>query len=206
MKEGVGGLRDLHAVLWVGHARFGSRGLPGLEAAGLLDAADYAALRQAYDFLCRVRNEAHFATGRKTDLLTLDLQADLAHNLGYKPAGRAAGLRDLHAGLLPSRLPSSTRSAAPSWGAPEPPRGASFPGLRLGAGRPARLRGARRRAAPQAGGHAAQRLRDHRGLRDGPGRRGSLSRELRALLRDRAASLAGPSGLRARRGRPSSGS
>ena len=34
VKEGVGGLRDLHAVLWVGHARFGSRGLAGLHAEG----------------------------------------------------------------------------------------------------------------------------------------------------------------------------
>ena len=49
--------------------------------------ADYAAARRAYDALCRVRNEAHFTTGRKTDLLTLDVQPDLAQNLGYKPKG-----------------------------------------------------------------------------------------------------------------------
>jgi len=87
VKEGVGGLRDLHAVLWVGHARFGSRGLAGLHAEGWVDDGDYVTARRAYDALCRVRNEAHFTTGRKTDLLTLDLQPDLAQNLGYKPKG-----------------------------------------------------------------------------------------------------------------------
>jgi [protein-PII] uridylyltransferase len=94
VKEGPGGLRDLHAVLWVAHARYGTRGLLALETTGLLEAADYAAVRPAYDFLLRVRNEAHFTTGRKTDLLTLDLQGDLAGRLGYSTRG----------GLLASEL------------------------------------------------------------------------------------------------------
>ena len=94
VKEGPGGLRDLHAVLWVAFARHGSRGLASLQSTGLLDPAEYAALRRAHDFLLRVRNEAHFATGRKTDLITLDLQGDLATRLGYGPRG----------GLLASEL------------------------------------------------------------------------------------------------------
>jgi [protein-PII] uridylyltransferase len=94
VKEGPGGLRDVHAVLWIAHARYGARGLSGLESASILEPADYAAVRRAYDFLLRVRNEAHFATGRKTDLLTLDLQAELAARLGYRDRG----------GLLASEL------------------------------------------------------------------------------------------------------
>jgi len=87
VKEGPGGLRDLHAVLWIAHSRYGTRGLAALESAGLVEPADHAALRRAYDFLLRVRNEAHFATGRKTDLLTLDIQAELAARLGYRARG-----------------------------------------------------------------------------------------------------------------------
>ena len=45
--------------------------------------AEHAAARRAYDFIARVRNEAHFATGRRTDLLSLDLQPALASGLGY---------------------------------------------------------------------------------------------------------------------------
>ena len=94
VKEGPGGLRDLHAVLWVAFAQAGSRGLVSLQSAGLIEPTEYAALRRAHDFLLRVRNEAHFATGRKTDLITLDLQGDLATRLGYTPRG----------GLLASEL------------------------------------------------------------------------------------------------------
>src|SRR5258706_6081684 len=87
VKEGVGGQRDLHAILWVGHARFGSRGLSALRGEGWTSEREYVAARRAYDFLCRVRNEAHFTTGRKTDFLTLDLQPELAQGLGYKARG-----------------------------------------------------------------------------------------------------------------------
>jgi [protein-PII] uridylyltransferase len=84
VKEGVGGLRDLHAVLWVAQARHGSRGLDDARAAGLLSEREHQAALRAYDFLLRVRAEAHFATGRKTDLLTLDLQPAVGKSLGYE--------------------------------------------------------------------------------------------------------------------------
>jgi [protein-PII] uridylyltransferase len=85
VKESAGGLRDLHTVLWVGQARYGCRGLEGLRASDWISGQEYTAARRAYDFLCRVRNEAHFSTGRAADLLTLELQPTLAANLGYEP-------------------------------------------------------------------------------------------------------------------------
>ncbi len=94
VKEGVGGLRDLHTVVWLGHALYGSRGLHGLHREGWLGDADYVVARRAHDFLSRVRNEAHFAAGRRADLLTLDLQPELAKGLGYQARG----------GLLASEL------------------------------------------------------------------------------------------------------
>jgi [protein-PII] uridylyltransferase len=84
IKEGVGGLRDLHAVLWVAQARHGSRGLADARAAGLLSEREHQAALRAYDFLLRARAEAHFVTGRKTDVLTLDLQPTVAGSLGYE--------------------------------------------------------------------------------------------------------------------------
>jgi [protein-PII] uridylyltransferase len=85
VKESAGGLRDLHTVLWAGHARYGSRGLDDLRAKDFISGTEYTLARRAYDFLCRARNEAHFATSRRTDLLSLDLQPSIATNLGYKP-------------------------------------------------------------------------------------------------------------------------
>ena len=94
VKEGPGGLRDLHAVLWVTHVRYGLRGFAALASSGLLQPSDAKAVRAAYDFLLRVRNEAHFLTGRKADQLTLDLHDELAARLGYRERG----------GLLASEL------------------------------------------------------------------------------------------------------
>lgn len=94
VKEGKGGLRELHTVLWIAHARLGARGLAGLEAGGWISDREHKAARRAYDFLSRVRNEAHFSTGRKTDRLSLDLQDEIARRLGYTPKG----------GLLSSEL------------------------------------------------------------------------------------------------------
>ena len=90
VKEGAGGLRDLHAVLWVGQALFGVRGLARLSECGALTEAEHRGLARASDFIQRIRNEAHFATGRKTDVLDLDLQPVLAENLGYR---KGRGLR-----------------------------------------------------------------------------------------------------------------
>lgn len=84
VKEGVGGLRDLHTVEWLGNELFGVRSVEALRDESFITAAEHRQARRAYDFIARVRNEAHFVTGRKTDLLTLDLQPQLAANLGYK--------------------------------------------------------------------------------------------------------------------------
>ncbi|HEY6333203.1 MAG TPA: [protein-PII] uridylyltransferase [Blastocatellia bacterium] len=94
LKESAGGLRDLHTVLWVGHAKFGCANLDALRAEDHISGQEYSSARRAYEFIMRARNEAHFLTGRKTDLLTLDLQPAVATGLGYK-AGR---------GLLNSEL------------------------------------------------------------------------------------------------------
>ncbi len=84
VKESPGGLRDLHTALWLGQAKFRCRGLYELQSQGHISGAQYASAYNAYDFLARVRNEAHFSTGRRTDLLTLELQPLVAYNLGYK--------------------------------------------------------------------------------------------------------------------------
>jgi [protein-PII] uridylyltransferase len=85
VKESAGGLRDLHTVLWAGRARYACKRLEDLRAKDLITGTEYQLARRAYDFLYRARNEAHFATGRKTDLLSLDVQPTIATNLGYKP-------------------------------------------------------------------------------------------------------------------------
>ncbi|HKV40860.1 MAG TPA: [protein-PII] uridylyltransferase [Blastocatellia bacterium] len=86
VKEGAGGLRDLHAVIWVGQAVHGSKGLDALRAEDHINGDEYASLRRACEFLMRVRNEAHFQSAREADVLTLEAQAGIASALGYQPA------------------------------------------------------------------------------------------------------------------------
>lgn len=90
LKEGAGGLRDMHLVTWVGLARHGIDTLEELARAGLVERSDHARALRAYDFVLRVRNQAHFATGRRTDLIALDLQPRLAQALGYSDQPSAA--------------------------------------------------------------------------------------------------------------------
>ena len=127
VKEGVGGLRDLHTVQWVAHARLGSGRLSALKDEGWLTPAEYRVVRRTSDFLWRVRNEAHFSTGRRTDFLSLDLQAELAPRLGYVAKRglldselfmrdyyrRASELHEVSRGFLLRHLESSPRRLFP---------------------------------------------------------------------------------------------
>lgn len=85
VKQGAGGLRDLHTVLWVAHAAYGCRDFDALRALDSVSARELSQARRSYDFVSRVRNELHFSTGERTDVLSLDRQPLVAAGLGYKP-------------------------------------------------------------------------------------------------------------------------
>jgi [protein-PII] uridylyltransferase len=83
LKEGQGGLRDLHTALWLAKARYRVRNVRELVALGVLRAQDVEALERALDFLWRVRNAMHLATGRHHDRLSFEMQDQLAPALGF---------------------------------------------------------------------------------------------------------------------------
>src|SRR5262249_26535685 len=62
LKEGQGGLRDLHTALWMAKVKFKVRTFQELVAIGVVSERDVAALTSAVDFLWRVRNAMHFLT------------------------------------------------------------------------------------------------------------------------------------------------
>lgn len=84
IKNGVGGLRDYQNILWVSFVRLNSNSLEAIEAKGYLNKDEVIKLRDAYDFLLRVRNELHFHSQRATDVLDLESQPEIAWGLGYK--------------------------------------------------------------------------------------------------------------------------
>lgn len=83
VKETAGGLRDLHELMWASRVAHGKSSLKALAEIGAIPERDAKAIGAAYDFLTRVRNEIHFLTNRKSDLLSLDLQQQVARNLRY---------------------------------------------------------------------------------------------------------------------------
>ena len=83
VKDGPGGLRDLHYALWAVYARHGLRTLEDVLEHGLIGVEQYHRIVAAYDFLLRVRHHAHWITGRKTDYVGLELQETIGRKLGY---------------------------------------------------------------------------------------------------------------------------
>src|SRR5262249_7427547 len=92
VKESAGGLRDMHTAMWLGAAKFGARTLRELADKGLITPREQADADTALTFLWRVRNELHFFSGHKNDVLTRDLQPRIAKNLGYENEGDTLGV------------------------------------------------------------------------------------------------------------------
>jgi [protein-PII] uridylyltransferase len=83
IKEGKGGLRDLHTLFWMARHVYGfSRPKDYLDA-GVFTEEERFAFRRALRFLWTVRCHLHFVAGRAEERLTFDLQPELAKRLGY---------------------------------------------------------------------------------------------------------------------------
>ncbi len=83
VKEGKGGLRDLHTLFWIGKYAHGVREPADLVEAGLLTKLEYRQFRRAENFLWAVRCHLHSIAGRAEDRLTFDLQRELAERMRY---------------------------------------------------------------------------------------------------------------------------
>src|SRR5271163_3506333 len=83
VKDGKGGLRDLHTLFWIAKYVYRVREPEGLIARGVFDRDEYTLFRRCEDFLWSVRCNMHFLTGRAEERLSFDIQRDIAVRLGY---------------------------------------------------------------------------------------------------------------------------
>lgn len=84
VKRSTGGLRDIQLVRWLGRLAYGAETLDDLAHAGGISRADADALRDAREFLMRVRNDLHLAAGKAADELTRDQQVRMADACGLE--------------------------------------------------------------------------------------------------------------------------
>jgi [protein-PII] uridylyltransferase len=83
LKSGCGGLRDYQNLLWMAYFKEGSLSTNQLVGKDWLSESDQRRIEKAYDFLLRLRTDLHYATGRATDILHINLQEQIAKQLDY---------------------------------------------------------------------------------------------------------------------------
>ncbi|MCM8729676.1 [protein-PII] uridylyltransferase [Hephaestia sp. GCM10023244] len=83
VKEGKGGLRDLHTLFWIGKYSYNVRTVAELVETGLLTRLEYRQFHRAENFLWAVRCHLHSIAGRAEDRLTFDMQREIAARMKY---------------------------------------------------------------------------------------------------------------------------
>jgi [protein-PII] uridylyltransferase len=87
LKEGIGGLRDHHHILWLAKAFSHLLAPRDLEYQGILTHREYQDLEKSILFVGLVRNHLHRLSGRRNDRLFFDYQEKIARILGFKDQG-----------------------------------------------------------------------------------------------------------------------
>ncbi len=87
VKDGKGGLRDLHTLHWLSKYLYGQGVGAATVAAGIFRPEEVATFRRCEDFLWTIRCFLHFLSGRSEEVLTFDVQPWLAAQLGYNDRG-----------------------------------------------------------------------------------------------------------------------
>ena len=91
LKEGKGGLRDLHTLFWIGKYVHRVQTVAELVDKGLLTEPELRQFQKAENFLWAVRCHLHSVTGRPEDRLTFDVQTEIARRMRYADRpGRSA--------------------------------------------------------------------------------------------------------------------
>ena len=83
VKEGKGGLRDLHTLFWIGKYAYRLQSVAELVDVGLLSAEELRHFQRAERFLWAVRCHLHIVAGRAEERLTFDYQREIASRMNY---------------------------------------------------------------------------------------------------------------------------
>jgi [protein-PII] uridylyltransferase len=84
IKDGKGGLRDLHTLYWIGKYLYRVAEVSELVPQGVLTRREVARFEKAENYLWTLRCQLHYLSGRAEERLTYDLQKRAAPRMGYK--------------------------------------------------------------------------------------------------------------------------
>jgi len=95
IKEGLGGLRDIHMIGWVAKRHFGAKTLYDLVQHAFLTENEYQRLIAGQEFLWEIRCLLHFTANRGEERLLFDYQRTLATLYGYEDDENGLGVEKL---------------------------------------------------------------------------------------------------------------
>ena len=102
LKDGPGGLRDLHTLGWMALRAFGVSDLEALVSLGQLGPDEAIALVRERQSLARLRFGLHLVAGRAEERLGFDYQKVLAQRLGYVDDADSLGVEKMMQGFYRS--------------------------------------------------------------------------------------------------------
>jgi [protein-PII] uridylyltransferase len=111
IKDGKGGLRDLHMLYWLIKYIYPERSGGAFTGSGVFSPAERRAYRRCEDFLWTVRCHLHFLAGKAEERLSFDVQPLMAERLGYRdrPGMRAVERFMKHYFLVAKEVGDLTR-------------------------------------------------------------------------------------------------
>ncbi len=92
IKEGKGGLRDLHTLFWIAKDVYRVDDVGRLVEKGVFTRPEVRRFEKAQAFLWALRCHLHYASNRAEERLTFDLQKVIAERMGYSTRG---GVKDV---------------------------------------------------------------------------------------------------------------
>lgn len=84
IKEGKGGLRDIQNLYWISKYLYHARTSSDLIDHGVFNKKEHSILSKAEAFLWNIRCHMHLISNRAVEILSFDLQVEVADALGYK--------------------------------------------------------------------------------------------------------------------------
>ena len=92
IKEGIGGLRDIHTILWVSIFMFNIYKLEDLTSINIYTKEEIKELKNAWKFLLTIRAFIHLFNESKGDVLSIENQLKISKKLSYKDKNKEKGV------------------------------------------------------------------------------------------------------------------